>query len=253
VRWSPSERQDGLAMSAAILAVPVACFMLAASAVLASGGGFVSYRTIPIPTAIAAIALVFAVWSAVSNAVALATSRTAAIVAANGALLVVAGAAVAGNFELNYLTMRLARNEMAYFRGIVRQAEQNHSNAIILVDPRPFSLPEDHPVVTDQRGRAVPPYELSCFSGVCLQNGAIVVILAKEMGLGPDKLKVFSARGNEPVPGITCENIAALPNTYPPGASDATVMTLRYYRSLAPVTCVDYSLAWHDLAVDVSR
>jgi hypothetical protein len=156
-------------------------------------------------------------------------------------------AAIAGNFEMNDLTMRLARNETAYFNGIVKQAIDSHSKAVIIVDPRPFSLPEDHPLMYDQRGHAVPPYELSCFSGVCLQNGAIVTVLAEQQGVPKGQLQVYSIRGGDPVPNATCLLLTDPTAAIPSGLQAAATNAIKFLRRLHPVTCVNYSLAWHNL------
>jgi hypothetical protein len=225
------------------VAVPVVCFLLATSAVLGAGGGFVSYRTIPIATAIAAIVFVHAIWVLTRGFGKVVGSSRAL---PGLALTVTAAAAVAGNFEMNFLTMRLARKETVYFNGIVRQAIDNRSTAVVIVDPRPFSLPEDHPVVYDQHGRAIPPYELSCFSGVCLQNGSIVTILAEQQGVPRGKLDVYSLRGGDPVPNVTCALLTDPAVAIPRGLSSAALDAIRFMRTLR-LTCVAYSLAWRDL------
>ena len=222
-----------------MLAVLIVSFLLSASAVLGAGGAFVSYRTIPISTVIAAILFIYAVWM-LGHAV-------GGQVLAVAALAVTAIAAIAGNFEMNYLTMKLARNETAYFNGIVRQAIDSHSKAVIIVDPRPFSLPEDHAVMYDQLGHAIPPYELSCFSGVCLQNGSIVTILAEQQGVPRGNLLVYSMRGDDPVPNASCALVTDSTVPIPAGLSDASINAVKYLRTLSPVTCVTYSLAWHAL------
>jgi hypothetical protein len=151
-----------------------------------------------------------------------------------------------GNFYANYLTMRLSRNELAYFKGIARQAIDNGSKAIVLIDPRPFSLPEDIVVAYDQTGRAVPPYELGCLSGVCLQSGAILHVAAAELGHRMDVFDVHPIRHDEPTPGITCERLTAATPSYR-GLSERTISLVRFLRSQAPITCVTYSLAWRNL------
>ena len=236
------------------LFVVVTCFVMAAAPVLASSGGFVTYRTITIPTALVGIVFVYAVrsivetaWNVVGNPFCAATNL------ANGAMAVTVCAAVAASFHINYLTMKLAHNEFAYFTGIVRQAIDDKSKAVVLIDRRPFSLPEDNPVIYDQRGRAVPPYELGCFSGYCLQTNAILHIAAEELGHPAGEFKMVTIRGTKLLPGLTCEMLTSRTPTYPPNVSQQWVWDFKYYRGLAPLTCVTYSLAWHDIGVDLWR
>ncbi len=93
----------------------------------------------------------------------------------------------------------------------------------------------------------MPPYELGCFSGYCLQDGSIVHIAASELGISERQLKVFVQRENNPVPGLTCELLTASKPTYPQGASARSVAIIDFFRRMAPISCVTYSLAWHDL------
>ena len=193
LRWrrtSPAE-QRSLLRAAVLPAILVVAFLLSASAVLGAGGAVVSYHTVVVAIAIVSILFIYSVRAIVSSISAVASRPSTTASALIGAVTILAGgAAVYGNFEMNYLTMKLARNEVAYVSGIVRQAIDNHSKAIIVVDPRPFSLPEDHPVAYDQHGRAVPPYDLSCFSGPCLQNGAIFTIVAQRHGAPRGELPI---------------------------------------------------------------
>lgn len=230
------------------LAITAVCLLLAAVAVLAAAGAFVSYRTAPGCAIIVALLFVCVIGNATRLAgTAIGRSPRIGAVVASVSMLATVGAAVAGNFEMNYLTMRLARNETAYFEGIIRRAIDDRSNAIVIIDPRPFSLPEDHPVVYDQRGRAVPPYLLSCFSGICLQNGAIVTILAEQLGVPRGKLTVLSIRGGVPIPGASCEMLTDPNYAIPAGTSDKVAGTIKFIREQGRITCVNYSLAWHDV------
>jgi hypothetical protein len=235
------------------LAIPIVCFVMAGSAILASATGFVTYRTIAIPTAVVAIMFIFSVRSSVGTAWwGIGSPFAAAGTVADLSMALVVCVAIAANFYVNDLTMRLSRNELAYFTGITRQAIDNKSHVVVIVDPRPFNLPEDIPVVYDQQGRAVPPYELGCFSGYCLQTGSIVQIVARELGYSADKFKVYSARGGDPIPGLTCEMLA--PGTpLPADLSEQSISIVKWFRSLAPLTCVTYSLDWHDVGIDLSR
>lgn len=242
-RETPAGESMGRAWRMALATgVPIVCFMIASAAVLFSGGGFVSYRTIAIPTAIVGVVGLWAVGAAVRRIAELLAPAFAGAIGnvAVGAVII---AAIAGNFQLNELTMRLARNEAAYFRQIIREAVARQSEAVLIVDPRPFSLPEDHKALADEKGRPIPPYELGCFSSYCLQNGAIVTILAREMGA--DKLQVYTNRGGEPFPDLTC-GIATGTET-PATTSQEIIERLKFIRSLKRLTCVPYSLVWHDL------
>jgi hypothetical protein len=236
---------SGTVVAAAVVAI---CFLVSAATVLLPVGGFVVYRTAAVPTAVVAIVFLFAVRVIVEAAsTAIGRGLGAPTKAADAAVVLVACAALAGSFYSNYLTLELARSEFAYFTGIVRQAIANKSNAIILVDPRPLSLPEDHPVMYDQKGRAIPPYELGCFSGYCLQDGSIVHIAASELGVSDKQLRVFVQREDNPVPGLTCELLTAPKASYPPNASERSIAIINIFRKMAPFTCVTYNLAWHDL------
>lgn len=225
-------------------AVTAACFLLAASAVLLSSGGFITYRTIPVCTALAAIVAVWLVRRAGE-----AVGRRVADVA----VALIACVAVAANFYLNDLTMRLARNETAYFADIVRRAAAAGKKTLVIIDPRPISLPEDNPVLYDARGRWIPPYELGCLSGPCLQNGAIARVLAQRLGYPDDSFRVFPFRGDEEVPGLTCEMLSRPTLAYPRGASDKAIGTVRFLRTFAPLECVTYSLDWRDLSLDLEH
>jgi hypothetical protein len=232
------------------IVVSTACFLLAASAVLGSSGGFITYRTIPICMALAAIVAVYlarcgmeTIWR-FSRGV---PHREAG--AGDLAVILMMCAAVGGNFYMNYLTMRLARNEMAYFADIVRRADAGNKQAIVIIDPRPFSLPEDHPVAYDAKGRWVPPYELGCFSGPCLQTGAIARVVAQHLGYSDDRFKVYSLRGNDAAPALTCDGLASPTFTYLPGMPQSTVDLVKFLRSLR-TECVNYNVDWLDLSRD---
>jgi hypothetical protein len=232
-----------------MVAVPAVCLMISSSPVLLSATGFVTYRTIAIPIVIVAIVFIYAVRTIAEAVCRMSRIRRggAESAAAGTMILMVAGAA-ASNFQANYLTMRLAGNELAYFTDVVRQAVRDKSKAIVIVDPRPFALPEDVAVVYDQGSRAIPPFELGCFSGYCLQTGAIVHMAAARLGYPMDYFKVYSARGADPVPGLTCAMLSEPKPSYPPNASEKSINTIAWLRAQAPLTCVTYDLAWHDLS-----
>ena len=243
----PKERASPW-LIALLLAEVVGCFILSAAPVLISAGGFITYRTVPVPIMIAAICATFVVAALARATVgAFAGSPKAGTAAASVALVLIASAATAGNFQMNQLTMQLARNETAYFRQIVKQALAERSNAVVIIDPRPFTLPEDHPVEYDQRGRAIPPYELSCFSSVCLQNSAIVTVLAEEIGIPRGKLRFLAVRGGVPIENANCRMFTDPAYVLPRGMPEKAVLDIKFMRSLAPVTCVEYSLDWRDV------
>jgi hypothetical protein len=251
------------------LAVPVVCFVIAAAAIVASATGFVTYRTIAVPTAIVAVVTLFAVRAIVDAAWRMAGSPLVAPGrAGDAAMAVFAVAAIAANFYANDLTYRLARNEFSYFTAVVRQAVERNASTIVIVDPRPFAFPEDIPVVYDQKGRAVPPYELGCLSGYCLQTGAIVQIAVRELGYPQDKFRVYPTRDADPFPGLTCEMVTNPDAKPPPNIKQKLGMLdyigkqdfgrrerdiLNWFRSFGPVTCLTYTLEWHDVGIDLGR
>jgi hypothetical protein len=232
----------------AAMVVVVGSLLVSTSTVLLPVGGIVVYRTAAVPTVIVAIVFLFSLRLLVEVVLgALAGAWRGVARAADAVLVVALCAAAAANFYSNRVTLTLARNEFAYFTALVRQAVADKSTAIILVDPRPLTLPEDHPLLADGKGRAVPPYELGCFSGYCLQDGSIIHIAARELGVPDKQLQVYVQRENDPVPGFTCELLATPKPTYPPNASRHSVGAINFFRKLAPFSCVTYSLAWHDL------
>jgi hypothetical protein len=216
------------------------CFMMAASPVLASAGGFVAYRTTVAPVAMNAIVFVFAV-----RGLADAIGRRIG----QAAMALTACAAFAASLDANYAVMKLARNEYAYFAGIVRQAIDSRSKAIVVIDPRPMGGAEMYNMsaIYDQQGRAVPPRELGCFASYCLQTGTIIDVIAATLGLADNAFAVLVPRGEEPVPGLSCEMLTGPTPGYPPDATKRSVETIDHYRALAPVTCVTLNFAWHDL------
>lgn len=244
----PGEPRSRLLGFALVVGVPFLCFLLATLPVLASATGFITYRTITIPIVIAAIGFLFSmrVLAAALTRV-LGARPTVVRGAMDVVVLIVIVAAVSANFQMNWATERLARNELEYFRKIVRQAARNSSTTVVIVDPRSYYLPEDVPKIADQSGRAVPPYELGCLSGYCLQTGAIVHIAAAIMGLGRDRFKVYGNRGGDPVPGLTCAMLTDAKAGYPPNASKKSISIIDWFRTLGPLTCVTYDLGWHDL------
>ena len=222
---------------------------VAGAPVFASGGGFVTYRTIPAATAIAGLVFLYsaaviaeAVWDAFGN-----PFRARSLVR-SGAMVAVVAAAAFGNFEANETSMQLSRNEFAYFKDIVRRAMVDKSRTIVVIDKRPLMLPEDNPVVADRQGRPVVPYELGCLSSYCLQTGAIVRIAAAELGWQTAQDDVQIVRAEYPVAGLTCDMLAANQLAYPPGASPREIEYVKKLRGLRPLTCVMFSLDWHDLS-----
>jgi hypothetical protein len=234
--------------------VLVACLVITTLPILASAGGFVAYRTSVATTALVAVTFVFAVRTNVEWLwVKLGRSPAAAARAGTIAMVFAVGAAYAGNAYANHAVMKLGRNEYAYFTRIVRQALDNRSKAIVLIDPRPWSGAQGYNPwpVSDEKGRAVPPFELACFSSFCMQTGAIVRVIAAELGLPDKAYELVLTRGDEPIPGLTCEMLEAPAAGYPPNASRRSIELIDRYRSLAPLTCVTASTAWHDLGLDL--
>jgi len=229
--------------------VIIACFLMAASPVLASSGGIVTYRTVAIPTAIAAIVFLSAVrflactvWRALGNPFIAATK------VADAAMVAALGLALASNYDANHSTMRLAGQEFAYFTDIVKQAVAKGARTIVLLEERPFSLPEDNPVLFDRSGRPIPPYELGCMSSYCLQTGAIAQIASEELGYRRREFTVIPMRPDDPIPGFTCALLDTPARYFPPGASDNTIDHLRHLRRLKPVLCTKLGLDWQDLS-----
>lgn len=241
----------GAARSLAVVGVAL---VLSTLPILASGGGFVTYRTVPAVCAILGVLFLYGV-GVIGEAIWRATGSSCRKAVLVGTIAVMLGitVAVAGNFYSNYSIMRLSRNEYSYFKDIVRQAIASKSVGLILIDPRPFSLPEDNPVMYDQKGRPVPPYELGCLSSYCIQTGSILRVAAAEFGWSlPTGYEIQVAKGDVPAAGITCEMIKAPTPTFPPGASARARETIRHYRSLAPFTCVEFKLDWYDLGLDLN-
>lgn len=240
----------------ATVLVLVVCFAMAASPVLASAGGFVAYRTIVATTAVTAVIFLFAIRT-IARALWAKTGRSsfAATRAGGVAMAFAVGAAFAANAYANYAVMKLGRNEYAYFSHIVRQAVDAKSKAIVLIDPRPWSGAQGYNLwpVVDEKGHAVPPLELACFSSFCMQTGAIVRVIAAEFGFSDKAFELVLTRGDEPVPGLTCEMLQSPTASYPPNASTRSIELVDHYRSLAPLTCVTASMAWHDLDLDLRR
>jgi hypothetical protein len=236
--------------------VVVACFVMAASPVLASAGGFLGYRTCVGTTSVLAILFVFsirtiaeAIWAAIGR------SSSAAARAGDIAVGLVVGFAFCANAYANYAVMKLGRNEYAYFAGIVHEAIADKAKAIVLIDPRPWQGAQDynHWPIVDEKGRAVPPLELGCFASFCRQTGAIVRVIATELGLAESAFELILTRGNDPVSGLTCAMLQGATPAYPPNASTRAIELIDRYRTLTPMTCREVNMAWHDLGIDLGR
>jgi hypothetical protein len=249
-----SKRRAAAVNGIVTVVVLVICLVVTALPVLASAGGFVAYRTVVATTALIAVIFVFAVrtnvgwlWEKVGK------SPVAAARAGAVAMAFAVAAAFAGNAYANYAVMKLGRNEYAYFTRIVRQAASSQSKAIVLIDPRPWSGAQGYNPwpVFDEKGRAVPPFELGCFSSFCMQTGAIVRVIATELGLPAKSYELLLTRADEPVPGLTCEMLEAAAAGYPPNASRKSVEFIDRHRRLAPLTCATASTGWHDLGLDL--
>lgn len=230
------------------------CFLVSGAPVLTSAGGFISYRTIVVSIALVAIVFLYGVRVVAEVLLGMAlSSYSVAMRGANGVMMLVVAAALAGSFYANYATMKLSRNEFAYFTGIVKQAIESKSKTIFFLDPRPLTLPEDNPVIFDQQGRAIPPYELGCLSAYCLQSGAIMHVAAAELGRPVGAFSILTPRGDYPVPGLTCPMLTSPTPSYPPHASAEVVATIDYYRTLTPLMCETHDLKWHDLGAGVTH
>lgn len=228
------------------------CILIASAPVWGSAGGFVQYRTVVAPTALIAIAFIFAVRSIAAMVWIMVGNPTAAAAkAANVAIGLTIGAAFAANFYANYAITKLGRNEFAYFTEIARRAVENKSKTVFLIDQRPPGI--DVSMVYDQKGRWVPPYELSCFASYCMETGATLRVAAAQFGLPLDALNILVPRGDSPVPGLTCDMLTSPTPHYPASASDRSVAIINYYRTLGPLTCVMVSMAWHDIGIDLSQ
>lgn len=251
--FSDSASYDwGRSAAALLFTVPV-CFVLAGSAVLGASGGFVADRTVAMPVAIACIVSLFAVRYLVEFSVtAIGAPANWKVGAGNVAAAGLVAAAAGAMYYSNYLTMRLARNENAYHVAMVKEAEAAGVNAIVVVDPRPFTLPEDHPEIFDQKNRAVPPYGIGCFSGYCLPNDAIFRVVATELGMDGKRMKIWSLKGNDRGAGVTCELLKSPLAIFPAGASKHTVQMIQDIRASRPAACFTYDLAWHDVSIDLS-
>jgi hypothetical protein len=90
---------------------------------------------------------------------------------------------------------------------------------------------------------------LGCFSGPCLQTGAIVKVMAQRFGLPADKFKVYTLQGDDIRPGVTCQALQSSTFVSPAGLSESVTSLLIYLRTL-PLECVTYSLDWLDLSRD---
>ena len=80
-----------------------------------------------------------------------------------------------------------------------------------------------------------------------LQTGAIAKVVAQRLGYTEDKFKVYSLRGNDTLPSLTCARLTSPTLTYPSGMSKSAVDLVKYLRTL-PVECIDYSIDWLDLS-----
>ena len=236
--------------SGAIVSVLVVgtCFVVSGAAMLTAAGGFVAYRTVVFSIALAAIVFLYGIRVCI-EVVAGVTGRTqrSAASVADKAMMCVLGGALAGSFYANYVTSKLAGNEYNYFKGIVQEAIDKKAKTIFFLDSRPLTLPEDNPVIFDEKGRSVPPYELGCLSAYCLQSGAIMHVAASNLGRSATEFTILVPRGDYPVPGLTCPMLTSASPIYPDGATLKVMSTIDYYRRFPSIFCTTYSPAWHDL------
>jgi len=123
---------SGAAAALGTIAVPCVSLLVGSSTIIASATGFVTYRTIAVAIAILAVICLFAVRGIVDWAARLVMDPGVAVRrAGDAAVALIACTAVAANFYMNDLTMRLARNEFAYFSGVVRQAVERKADVIV--------------------------------------------------------------------------------------------------------------------------
>jgi hypothetical protein len=231
------------------LGILILCFLMASAPVWAAVGGFVEYRTVVAPTALAALVFVFSLRALAEQACRkvghpLCQAPTAAL----AAMVLAACAAFGGNFYANYVDMRLGRNELAYFRLIVREAIEHKAKTIVLLDSRgPIKISPMY----DERGRAVPPYELGCFGSYCVERGMIARAAAEQLGKTLNSFDIVLDAGSAYIPGLTCDMLVAPTPRYPPNSSQTTINTINHIRSAGPLSCATISAAWHDLSIDL--
>lgn len=237
-----------------ILALFIVCYVMSASPVWGSIGGLVAYRTSVGPTALVAIAFIFAtriigelIWRAIGNPL------SAAAKVADGAIILAVCVAFYASFYMNYSVMQLARNEFVYFTGIVRQAMDNKSRTIVLIDSQ--RKPPNWSLMHDRQGRAAPSYEIGCFESYCTpgRDGTIIRVAAAQFGLPFSWFTIRVDAFGDPVPGLTCDMLTSRAPNYPSDASKRAIDIINHYRSLAPMTCVTINTAWHDLGLDLSN
>jgi len=243
---------DGMASGLLGVAVVALCFFISASVTILPVGGIISYRTIMVPTGIAALATICAFgvvtryfWRAIGSPLVPASS-----VALMTSLLLMAAGLTATLYS-NIVVMKLARNEFAYYSTLVRHAIEQQSKALVIVDPRPIFLSEDLPEAADEQGRWLPPYELGCFSSYCLASGAIARTALRELGYPDQKLALWTPRDDDPAPGLTCEMLTGPEGGYPLRQSPLAVKQINYIREFRPLTCVNYDLVWHNLSASL--
>jgi hypothetical protein len=94
---------------------------------------------------------------------------------------------------------------------------------------------------------------MGCFSGYCLQTTAIFHIASQELGLAMDRFKIISQRAGVPVPGLTCAMVTDKSAGIPPAASHKTLLTMDWFHKQRNPTCIDYSIAWHDLSINLEK
>src|SRR5947208_17132399 len=59
--------------------------------------------------------------------------------------------------------------------------------------------------------------------------------------------KVYPTRGDDPIPGLTCEMLTGENAALPPRLSKRERNTVDWFRGMAPVTCMTYTLDWHEI------
>lgn len=238
---------------AIVTLVIIACFLIGSAPVLFAPRNFLSYRVVVASTAIVAIAFVFSLRAIVEMLSRRITPSNSTVRRfGNTATIIVILSGLASTYYINFATARLAANELAFVTNIVRTALANNSVNVFFLDPRPPQLPEETPIVYDQRGRAVPPYSLACLSTYCLQPLAIFKLVLRSLGHSENDLNFIAIRGRS-LPGVTCDMFTSNPPRFPPGTDPRTKTTVLWYRSQGPFTCVENDLSWHNIGIDLTR
>ncbi|HVA14958.1 MAG TPA: hypothetical protein VNF99_17055 [Stellaceae bacterium] len=230
-----------------VVIVAVICYLVSAAPILLSIGGFVDYRTIAPPTALTGVVAVYALAGIVEVTERrfrlfdrMRWSRSQIAVAA---LLLSAIGTTAYHV---HLTVRLALNEFAYIESLIRNAVEDGAKSLVILDWRPFFPPNDLRVAYDLRHRAVPPYEMGCFSSYCFSQAAIYGYARQRLGYADERIDINIFRGDD-ARGLTCTLFTGHDAKIPAGLSDETKAKIAAIRKHGPVACVPFQPAWRDV------